>query len=81
MNISSNGIISDTKESLEVTIKVANVDEKIFTTLKAVFLNENQKGNPFFQPIILTNNIEGKDVYGVFAGFRLFEKTIIFIPD
>ncbi len=57
------------------------IDEKFFTTLKAVFLNENQKGNPFFQPIISPNNIEGKDVYSVFAGFRLFEKTITFIPD
>ncbi len=77
----SSGTIANINESLEITVKVVNVDENIFTTLKSVFLNEYQKGNPFFQPIIPPNNIEGEGGYGVFAGFRLFEKNITHTPN
>ncbi|EZH71492.1 hypothetical protein ATO12_07275 [Aquimarina atlantica] len=80
LGISANGTISNTSESLEVTVKVANVDELIYTTLKASFLNKDQTSNPFFQPIIPPNNIEGEGGYGVFAGFRLLEKTMTLGP-
>ncbi|WP_109097029.1 DUF4249 family protein [Aquimarina sp. AU58] len=80
LSISANGTIFNTNESLEITVKVANVDELIFTTLKASFLNKDQTSNPFFQPIIPPNNIEGEGGYGVFAGFRLLEKTMTLGP-
>lgn len=43
LNISTNGTISDTNKAIEVTIKIANVDELIYATLRASFLNKNQR--------------------------------------
>ncbi|PKV51795.1 uncharacterized protein DUF4249 [Aquimarina sp. MAR_2010_214] len=80
LGISANGTIFNTNESLEVTVKVANVDELIYTTLRASFLNRDQTENPFFQPIIPPSNIQGEGGYGVFAGFRLLEKKLTLGP-
>ena len=76
LEVFSNGVIVNNDQGLEIKIKVANVDELIYRTLRASFVNRNQAENPFFQPTIPPNNIEGEGGYGVFAGFRLSEKTI-----
>lgn len=64
-----------TETGLEVTSQVAHVDELIYRTLIANFLNSNGDGDPFFQPIPPPNNINEEDGYGVFAGYRLTQKT------
>ncbi len=75
LSVTANGQVFGTEEGLEVTIKIAHVDELIYRTLRASFLNEDQEsGNPFFQPIIPPNNILGEGGYGVFAGFRITER-------
>lgn len=81
LEVFSNGVIVNNDQGLEIKIKVANVDELIYRTLRASFLNRNQAENPFFQPTIPPNNIEGEGGYGVFAGFRLSEKIITVGPN
>lgn len=80
LGVSANGTIFNINNTQEVTVKIANVDEFIYTTLKASFLNKDQTGNPFFQPIIPPSNIQGEGGYGVFAGFRLLEKKLTLDP-
>lgn len=80
LGVSANGTIFNINTTQEITVKVANVDEIIYTTLKASFLNKDQTSNPFFQPIIPPNNIQGEGGYGVFAGFRLLETKLTLDP-
>jgi uncharacterized protein YcfL len=82
LKISTNGTINNTYQTLEVVIEIANVDEHIYATLRASFLNRDQENNeaPFYQPIIPPSNIEGDGGYGVFGGFRLLKKTITLDP-
>lgn len=61
-----------------MVIQVANVDRLLYETLRATFLNEYNEGDPFAEPIIAPTNIEGDHGYGVFAGYQLTEKEVVF---
>ncbi|KAA1243413.1 DUF4249 family protein [Aquimarina sp. RZ0] len=75
--ISVNGQVFNANQNMEVTIRVANTEELIYETLRASFINEDQAASDlFFEPLIPPNNIQGDGGYGVFGGFRLFEKKI-----
>ncbi len=78
----SDGLVSGISDGLEITAQVGHVDELIYRTLLANFINPRRSDDdPFFRPIIPPTNIEGEGSYGVFAGFRLTEKTENVTPD
>ena len=79
VSLFAKGSISGLDGPIEVIAQVANTDENIYKLLRAVFVNNSdQDENPFFEPIIPPNNIEGEGGYGVFGGFRLYEKQVEF---
>ncbi|CAM4190523.1 DUF4249 domain-containing protein [Zobellia roscoffensis] len=59
-----------------VTLQVTNVEEILYLNRRATFLNDYNDGNPFVEYSIASNNIEGENVVGVFAGYQLTEKVI-----
>ncbi len=59
-------------------LQVANTEKILYTALRSSFLNTYNEGNPFSDPIILPNNIEGENGYGIFAGYQLTEKEVIY---
>jgi len=76
LSVVSSTTIDFTQTGLEVIAQVAHVDGLIHDTLKAFSLNRGfGADNPFFQPVVPPTNIKGEGGYGVFAGFRLTEKT------
>ncbi len=80
--IFSNAVVFDIDAGLEITTRVAHVDEFIYNTLKANYINavQNNNDNPFFRPVIPPTNIKGEGGYGVFAGFRITEKQEEIMP-
>ncbi|MDO6518877.1 DUF4249 family protein [Zobellia uliginosa] len=66
----------DEAVSVKITLQVTNVEEILYSNLRASFLNDYNDGNPFVEYSIAPNNIEGDGGIGVFAGYQLTEKVI-----
>ncbi|CAZ94643.1 Hypothetical protein ZOBELLIA_572 [Zobellia galactanivorans] len=66
----------DEAVSVKITLQVTNVEEILYSNLRASFLNDFNDGNPFVEYSIAPNNIEGDGGIGVFAGYQLTEKVI-----
>lgn len=60
-------------EAKTLKIQVSNSEKILYDALRATFLNEYNEGNPFAELIIPPSNIEGKNGFGVFAGYQLTE--------
>ncbi len=57
-------------------IQITNVEKLLYEALRSGYLNSIDDVNPFIDPIILPTNIEGKNGYGIFAGYQLTEKKV-----
>ncbi len=57
-------------------MQVANTEKILYEALRATYLNDYNDDDPFFEPVIAPTNIDGKNGFGVFAGFQLTEKEI-----
>ncbi len=79
-NITVTGF-SENDDIEEAILQVAHVEEILYQSLFASYSNIENDGNPFYAVIIPPNNIEGENVYCVFAGFQLTEKTITANPN
>ncbi len=76
IDILANGVVFNSEDGLLVTTQIAHVDKLIHDTFKAGFINrEANEDDPFFRAVIPPSNIDGEGGYGVFAGFRLTERT------
>ncbi len=64
-------VIAQIDNNQYVLIEVFNTEKVLFDTLKATYLNNENNGNIFYEPIISPSNIEGENGYGVFAGYQL----------
>jgi len=64
------------EEGETLKIQVTSVEKILYDTLLFRFLNIENEEDPFSDPIILPSNIEGKNGYGVFAGYQLAEKEV-----
>lgn len=69
------GTIGD-EDFTGIQLRIANVEEILYQLIRSSYLEEQNVGNPFFEPIVAPNNIEGEGGLGVFAGFRLTELEI-----
>lgn len=65
---------------IEVTMRVAHVDEVVYQNIQASNLNRDNDGNPFIEYSIAPNNIQGEGGVGLFAGYQLTEKAIDLEP-
>lgn len=75
--IKGNGLGRFSDSDMSYLIKVANVEEILYQSLFASYSNRTNENNPFYDVIIPPNNIEGENVYGVFAGYQLTEKEVV----
>jgi hypothetical protein len=64
----------------KIQIQVANTEKILYNALRSTFLNNYNDGDVIAEPIIPPNNIEGKNGFGVFAGFQLTEIEVTFTP-
>ncbi len=72
-------LFSDVQEEpLKVVLQVANVQEIIYQNLQASNLNLDNDGNPFVEYSIAPDNIEEENGVGVFAGYQVTEKVVVF---
>ncbi len=62
----------------KVKIKVTNTEEVLYNALRAEFINNYNDENPFTESVIAPTNIEGENGFGVFTGYQLTEKEILF---
>ncbi|KAA1247532.1 DUF4249 domain-containing protein [Aquimarina sp. RZ0] len=78
--ISSEGILrkNDFLSGNILKLQVANVEQILYQSLLASYLNSQSEGSPVEEVIIPPNNILETGGYGVFAGFQLTEKEITF---
>ena len=66
------------EEPREVVLQVAHVQEIIYQNVQTSNINRNNEGNPFIEYSIAADNIEGENGVGIFAGYQLTEKTVVF---
>lgn len=82
LNIAVIGLFdsSEIPNGSKLTLQVSNVEKTIYTNFKANYQNYNNGDGPelFIEHSIGTNNIDGDNVFGLFAGFQLSEKEIIY---
>lgn len=63
-------------DATEVEISIYNVEPIVYQLIKSLSLNNSNTGDPFYQPIIPPNNIQGEGGYGVFGSYRIKTETI-----
>lgn len=66
------------EEPLEVVLQVAHVEEIVYQSLQASNLNQNNDGNPFVEYSIAADNIIEENGVGIFAGYQVTEKVVVF---
>ncbi len=69
---------SEIPPGTRLNIQVANAERELYEALRATFLNDYNEDDPFFEPVIGLTNIEGENGFGVFAGYQLTIKEVIF---
>ena len=69
---------NELEEPLEVVLQVANVEEIIYQQLQTSNLNRDSDGNPFIEYGIAADNIQEENGVGVFAGYQVTEKVVVF---
>lgn len=65
----------------DLVLQVITAEQSLFQLLRASYLNETNDGNPFIELGIEPNTINGNGATGVFAGYRYFEKRVIFTEE
>ena len=63
-------------DATEVEISIYNVEPIVYQLIKSLSLNNSNTGDPFYQPIIPPNNIQGEGGYGVFGSYRIKTETV-----
>ena len=63
-------------DATEVEISIYNVEPIVYQLIRSLSLNNSNTGDPFYQPIIPPNNIQGEGGYGVFGSYRIKTETI-----
>ncbi|MAQ75547.1 MAG: hypothetical protein CL613_04340 [Aquimarina sp.] len=66
------------EDATEVDISIYNVEPIVYQLIRSLSLNNSNTGDPFYQPIIPPNNIEGEGGYGVFGSYRIKTETVQF---
>ena len=66
------------EDATEVDISIYNVEPIVYQLIRSLSLNNSNTGDPFYQPIIPPNNIEGEGGYGVFDSYRIKTETVQF---
>ena len=64
------------EDATEVDISIYNVEPIVYQLIRSLSLNNSNTGDPFYQPIIPPNNIEGEGGYGVFGSYRIKTETV-----
>ena len=64
------------EDATEVDISIYNVEPIVYQLIRSLSLNNSNTGDPFYQPIIPPNNIQGEGGYGVFGSYRIKTETI-----
>lgn len=65
----------------KIKIRIANVEEILFQLNRLNYQEQENEGNPFLEPIVYPNNIQGDGGIGVFAGYQLTELDIVLPPE
>ncbi|RZS93529.1 DUF4249 family protein [Aquimarina brevivitae] len=66
---------SISNNDLEVEVVILNMQPIVFQLIRALEFNDFNNGDPFSQPIVPPNNIEGDGGYGVFGSYRVTTET------
>jgi hypothetical protein len=64
-------------DSVEVTLKVAHIDEIIYQNIRANDNNQDAEFDIFLEYSVAPNNVLDEGAVGIFAGYNLTEKKII----
>ena len=70
--------VNDIETVTDIVLQVANVNPILYDNLFASYANKENRDDPFYEVVIPPNNIIGEKGYGVFAGFQITEKVIVY---
>ncbi len=79
--LSASALFESNKNFLQgqkLKIRVANTEKILFQALRSSYLNTLNEGNAFIEPVIPPNNIKGENGFGVFAGYQITIKEVVF---